>query len=313
MGMTKIFTDWSDELKASYGKKPIIARHNLHESEMFSDDGLADLLDRYPRERLGVYTMGDNPEEWRTFVKGDAGGLSGAELVKAVKTGRFWMNLRAVNHELDDYRDLCGRMFSEFDANTGQRTMKQDLGVLISSPNAQVFYHLDIPLVLLWQVRGIKRVWIYPPTADFAPDADIESVVLRETEEEFDYSPDFDEQAFLIDLEPGMVANWPQTAPHRIANHDMLNVSLSVEYMSIPALAHANMLYTNGVLRRKFGATPNRSRDVGARMWAKALAARAFKLTGARKTFQKNSPVRFRVDPQVEGGVVFLENESALA
>ena len=110
---------------------------------MFSDDGLASLLDRYPRDRLGVYTMGNDPQNWRTFVRGDAGNLSGEALLKAVKTGRFWLNLRAVNEHLEDYDALKQEMFSDFDARTGQRSLKQDLGVLISSPNAQVFYHLD--------------------------------------------------------------------------------------------------------------------------------------------------------------------------
>ncbi len=301
-----IFTNWDASHTQAYGQAAFVVEHDLHRNSMFDDEGLADLLDRYPRDRLGVYTMGDDPTHWKTFVRGTAGDLSGAELVQAVKSGRFWMNLRAVNTELDSYGDLCGRMFNALDERTGQKSLKHDLGVLISSPNAQVFYHLDIPLVTLWQVRGVKRVWIYPESPGFAPDTAIESVVLQETEEEFDFSPAFDDDAFVVDLEPGMMASWPQNAPHRIVNHDMMNVSLSVEYMSWPALARANMLYTNGVLRRRFGMSPNRTRDTGAKMWAKAALARALKLGGGRKVFRKDSPISFKVDPQREGGVAFL-------
>ena len=307
-----LIKNWTRETSDQYGRVPVLLSHDLHQRSMFSDDGQASLLDRYPRDRLGVYTMGNDPQNWRTFVRGDAGNLSGEALLKAVKTGRFWLNLRAVNEHLEDYDALKQEMFSDFDARTGQRSLKQDLGVLISSPNAQVFYHLDIPLVLLWQIRGVKRVWIYPESPEFAPDTDIESVVLRETEEEFEYQPGFDDNAWVVDLEPGMLANWPQNAPHRIENQNMLNVSLSVEYLTMPAIARANMLYYNGFVRRRFGANPDRRNDVGARMWIKAIAARALKLAGKRNAYQKASPVRFRVDPEIEGGDAFLpESEMA--
>ena len=152
-----LIKNWTRETSDQYGRVPVLLSHDLHQRSMFSDDGLASLLDRYPRDRLGVYTMGNDPQNWRTFVRGDAGNLSGEALLKAVKTGRFWLNLRAVNEHLEDYDALKQEMFSDFDARTGQRSLKQDLGVLISSPNAQVFYHLDIPLVLLWQISISRR------------------------------------------------------------------------------------------------------------------------------------------------------------
>ncbi|HWN35062.1 MAG TPA: hypothetical protein VNP03_20085 [Pseudonocardia sp.] len=37
----------------------------------------------------------------------------------------------------------------------------------MSSPNARVFYHSDVPGQTLVQLRGRKRIWIYPPTAPF--------------------------------------------------------------------------------------------------------------------------------------------------
>lgn len=307
-----IFKDWSDEAKRDYGRKPLILSHELHQRAMFSDDGLADLLERYPRDQLGVYTMGDDPTNWRSFVRGEPGDHSGAELLEMARTGRIWFNLRAVDRHLEDYAELRREMFEDFDRLTGQPSMKQDLGVLISSPRVQVFYHVDIPLVLLWQIKGVKRVWIYPEKPEFAPDEALEAIVLRETEEEFEYRPEFDDEAVVVDLEPGMVANWPLNGPHRVENHDMLNVSLSVEYLTMPAVAHANMLYFNGYMRRRFGAHPDRRRDTGARMWAKAAAARLIKLTGGKDVYRKDSPVRFRLDPKVEGGVAYL-HEGALA
>ncbi len=305
--MSSIITEWSQQNKDDYGKRPLTALHSLHQGDKYSDENLAKLLEEYPRNKLGVYTMGQDHENWKTFVPGDAGDLSGEEIIEAVKKGRIWLNLRAVNDDIDDYTQLCEQMFQEVDSYTGCSTYKQDLGVLISSPNAQVFYHLDIPLVLLWQLRGTKKVWIYPNSSDFAPDENIEGIVLKETEEEFEYNPDFDRHALEIELEPGMFASWPQFAPHRIENHDMLNVSLSVEYVTMQAILQANMMYTNGVLRRRFGSTPLRENSSLVSLWVKAAFARALKLTRSGQQYQNKFRSHFKIDLSEKDCVRFYD------
>ena len=41
--------------------------------ETIDDEGLARLLDQYPRDQLGVFTMGEDPKAWTTWRKGAAG------------------------------------------------------------------------------------------------------------------------------------------------------------------------------------------------------------------------------------------------
>jgi len=152
-------------------------------------------------------------------------------------------------------RALAGEVFGEKEAQVpGLRTMKRDLGVLISSPSAQVFYHLDVPLVSLWQIRGVKTVWAYPVEDPYVGAEALEAIVLRETAEQFAFDPAWDAGAAKVQLTPGRMLTWPQNAPHRIENGPMLNVSLSIEFMTAPAVMRANVLYANGVLRKR-GAT----------------------------------------------------------
>ena len=54
----------------------------------------------------------------------------------------------------------------------------RNAGILISSPNAQVYYHADLPGQSLWQIRGTKRVYIYPPVAPFLTPEQIERIIL---------------------------------------------------------------------------------------------------------------------------------------
>jgi hypothetical protein len=240
-----------------FGSALLGFNHDLHTRPMFDDAGLAALLDAYPRNRLGIFTMGEDPVDWRSWRCGRAPDLSGAELMEAVHAGRIWLNLRAANHHVADYEALAKEVFGAKETLIpGLRTFKRDLGVLISSANAQVFYHLDTPLVSLWQIRGQKTVRVYDRTASFLAPEQIEGVVLRETAEQMPFNPAWDEAAETIELAPGMMVTWPQNAPHRIVNGPMVNVSLSLEFMTPPALLRANVIYTNGLLRRRLGWTP---------------------------------------------------------
>lgn len=300
-----VLTDWDAAKAASFEKENIIAHHNLDRREMFSDDGLIDLLDRYPREEIGIYTMQiDNPLDRQSFRPGNASGLTGAELLRAVQDGRIWINMRRANQYLPEYADLTSEMFDEVEAGTpGLKTLKRDTSILISSPKAQVFYHFDVPLVMLWQIRGVKTVWLYPPKEPYLTDDQLETVVLKETEEEIDFDLSFDEAAEKISLEPGMLATWPQNGPHRIVNGDMVNVSLSCEFQTMKSVIRANAIYANGVLRRNFGMNPSIYGDGPISLYSKAFLARIFKILKLRKAFELKVQRSFEVDPGSENAV----------
>jgi hypothetical protein len=291
--MTNVAT-WPADVGKKFSHETLVVPHSLHNRPMFDDAGLISLLDRYPRERLGVFTMGKDPIDWRSWQSGKAGDLSGADLLAGVHAGRIWLNLRAANHYLEDYRALSDELFADKEANIkGIKTLKHDLGVLISSPNAQVFYHLDSPLVSLWQIRGIKSVRVYEPKSPFARPEQIEAVVLRETAEQIPFDPAWDQHAKEVTLEPGMMVTWPQNAPHRIVNGPMVNVSLSVEFMTPAALLRANVIYANGVLRRRFGMTPQIQKGLDPRALTKFGLARAFKIMNLQRAHEYRLPLSF--------------------
>jgi hypothetical protein len=294
--------DWPKNVANRFSHETLTMTHNLHERPMFNDDGLASLLDRYPRDKLGVFTMGSDPVDWRSWRSGKPSDLSGRELLAAVHTGRIWLNLRAANHYLDDYAALSDEIFSNKEGHIhGLKTLKHDLGVLISSPNAQVFYHLDSALVSLWQIRGTKFVRVYKPQAPFARPEQIEAVILRETPEQIPFDPSWDAEATAVTLEPGMMVTWPQNAPHRIVNGPMVNVSLSLEFMTPQALLRANVIYANGVLRRRFGMTPEIQKGLDPRALSKFGLSRAFKAINLQKAHQYKLPLSFDLRDAIPG------------
>lgn len=288
--------NWPGSTKSQFGSAILQSEHTLHNSPLFSDVALEALLDAYPRERLGVWTFADHGEGEEAPVKGDARDLSGREILEAVRRGRIWLNLRAANQLVGDYAGIGETIFDSLQNASGQKVLKRDMSVLISSPGIHVHYHLDIPLVALLQVRGEKTVWFYPATADFAPDERLEAIVLREQEEGLVFRNEFEDDAERLELKPGMGVTWPQNAPHRVQNGAMMNVSLSCEFMTLPALLRANAIYANGRLRRQFGAAPRRPGNVTPVTLGKAAMARVFKSFERQRTEAAPTPASFVLD-----------------
>ncbi|HEY9218577.1 MAG TPA: hypothetical protein VIO94_11045 [Phenylobacterium sp.] len=294
--------NWNPDKSRDFTRRTLGFRHDLHERPMFSDEGLASVLDRYPREQLGVFTMGRDPVAWETWRRGVAGELSGAELLAAAEAGRIWLNLRRTNEYLPDYAALCDEIFAEKERGApGLKTFKRDLGLLISSAEAQVFYHLDVALVSLWQIRGEKQVFVYPVKEPFVSEAQLERIVLRETAEQFAFDPAWDASADVARLTPGTMVTWPQNAPHRIENGPMLNVSLSLEFMTPAALLRANVIYANGVLRRRMGMSPRLRDGAGPVNLAKLGVARAAKALNLQRPNERVLTPSFRLDPAKPG------------
>lgn len=291
-----IIRDWTPERAEAFGREDLSFRHTLHERPMFGDDALAEVLDRYPRDQLGVYTMGDDPEDHGTWRRGTAEGVSGRELLGMVRGGRVWLNLRAANTHLPEYQALSDEIFADKERHVrGLKTFKRDVGLLISSGSVQVFYHFDVPLVSLWQVRGGKRVWVYPPKPPFVTDAQLEAVVLREQAEQIPYNRAWDAHAQVFDLDPGAMVTWRQNAPHRVENQGELSVSLSIEFMTPAAAVRANEIYANGVLRRRLGWTARVSDRPTLAAFGKLALARAVKALNLHKPISSAPPATFRL------------------
>lgn len=291
-----VVTDWTADKAARFGRADLRFRHDLHARPLFDDAGLERVLDLYPRERLGVFTMGEDPTDWRSWRRGAAAGLTGDRLLEAVHAGRIWLNLREVGEHLPDYAALSDEIFADLEGHaSGLRTLKRDMGLLISSANTQVFYHLDVPLVTLWSLRGEKRLYVYPPEAPYVAADELEAIVLKNKPEQFAFDPAWDAQAQVFDMAPGDMITWRQNAPHRVVNGPMLNVSLSIEFMTPQALMRANVIYANGLLRRRAGLDLRVQARPGPTAFAKFGLARAAK--AVRRSPGKTAPrIDFRLD-----------------
>lgn len=281
-------------------REAAVHTHGLNAQGFAEDAWLAALLDRCPADLFDINLYDYDAEGQVSLRTGARGRLSGAELLEAIKAGRLWVNIRNAQAAAPDLWDAAMAEFARIQqAYPGMKAVTNAGQLILSSPKARVPYHFDPAGVVLFHLRGRKRIFVYPGDEAHLPEACMEQVVARQTTEELPYVRAFEGDATVIDLEPGQALTWPLYAPHRVENLDRFCVSLSMDFQTWPSRWRNGALYTNAVLRSR-GARP-RPTDV---MHTPELAARwAASLALKRVGGLKSRIAQFERDFEPELGV----------
>jgi hypothetical protein len=307
MGSTNnaMVTGWSAQKVADFGSVPLQFDHKLQRHPLFSDEALARLIENAKREDYLVNTMDVTTHDLSSRQEGEIRDLSGQAVLQAVENGHIWILLLHQQRSNALYRDLLHRIYDEFsDRVPGFKPYLLNMAILISSPNVQVYYHCDIPGQMLWQIRGIKRVYVYPNRAPFLDQACLEKIALDEsTEFSLPYQRSFDDHAVIYDLQPGQMLHWPVNSPHRIVNGNCVNVSFATEHFTRSLRRRYFVNYANGVLRAQRGWSDLSQKTTGLGYWGKLAVAAAHRLTDTQTRRKKIAKVQFAVDPTAPNGV----------
>lgn len=297
-----IIPNWTDQHSEKFQNEAFKVKHTLSTTGLFTDEALADLLDRHPRSHLDVCTLGDHPVYEYKFKSGDARNVDGATLIEAVKAGAIWMNLRKAMNLHPEYKAVLDQMYGELSANTGQNSFNANGGILISSPTAKVPFHFDATETILWHVRGHKRMYLYPQNKTFLPDEEYENLMFNQTEDYLPYDPDMDHAAQCFDLYDDEMITWPLNAPHRVQNKTFC-VSVTTEYSTAQSSIKNSVMYANAVLRQKFGMSPKWHPHDRVKNTIKAGAGKVLRKVGVLDGLQKQDLVSFVVDKNARGFV----------
>lgn len=299
--------------KADFGRRPLVATHNLHQSELFTDAALIDLLDHFPRKYIYALTMGTDPERRDENRLALHDGVSGAELLRAVKNGRLWLNITRVDRSDRRYRALIDQLYAQLAVQVPGFAPDSTQGtLLISSPHALVYYHADGPASILWHLRGRKRIWVYPALDErYVKRELLEDIFVGVGHEYLPYENAYDQAAVVYDLEPGQWVIWPQNAPHRLTNMDSVNVSLSTEHFTRQGRWRSRVYGANRFFRTRLGLRNLSTREEGPVAVMKAVLHRLAREAGLDRLQTKAHTPSMRVDPDAPGGVVMLEENAA--
>lgn len=301
-------------LPGDFGRRLVRGVHTLELSELFADEALADLLERMPPGRVHAVSMGHDEADTRGGIRHvRCDGVPGAELLRAVRNGRLWLNLSRVDRADARWRQLIDQLYTLLAQQLpGFAPQSSHGNLLISSPQARVAYHADGPASVLWHVRGRKRLWVYPAGDErIAPREALEDIVAGVRDEYLPYEPRWDAQADVHDLEPGQWIAWPQNAPHRVDNLGELNVSLATEHFTAATRRHAHVLAANRWLRLRFGRTGASLDEHGVAALLKTLAHRIVRRAGLDPAPPKQHACTLRIDAEAPGGTRPLDEPSA--
>jgi hypothetical protein len=303
----RVFTNWDHTHSALWGQQPIRLSHELHQSPRFSVEALASLIERYPREHYSLVQTGARGAN-RVWREGEIGKLSGRQVMDAIARGGLWLNMRDIGAIDSRYRAMIDQMLGEVAAKVpGFEVRTHQESILISAPDAQVYYHADLPGQGLIQLVGRKRVYVYPSAPPFITARHLEDIALYNVEVDMPYQPWYDDHAKIFDIGPGEMLSWPLNAPHRVENLDSFSVSMTVSF-SNDQIRRAEIVHlANGLLRHRFGYAPKTRNLRGPSFVAKAVLQKFGRDSGwVKRARDARRPIEFRLDAAHPGGIVEL-------
>ena len=301
-----IFTSWDERTSALWGRQPIFIEHRLHQSPLFSRQAIAALIEKYPREHYNIFSMSAQKENKFYWRQGDLNGHSGEQVLDTIANSRLWLNLRKANVVDRRYGELLDAILGELAWRIpGFASVRHECGILVSSPSAQVYYHVDLGGQMLFQILGRKRLYFYAPDEPFITAEHLERTSISSAGVDIPYREWFEDYARVHqDFVPGQMVHWPLFAPHRVENYDCLNVSMTLEFTTSTMMRTQIVNLANGALRAKFGRSPRSRAISGPVFWTKAaLWASLRKSSWLKKARSGHTKIDFLLDRRAPGGI----------
>ncbi len=287
---------WDHTHARRLGRDVLQTPHRLAELPMFSDEGLAAILDQYPREALCVNTMGENPAHPNQLRTGLLGAHSGIELLRMVRYGRIRLRLRNIvqhHRELDGVvQRLCGEMM---ECQPGLRTSAHDGDLEIASPGALTYYRYDVNPVVFWQIRGQRNVWVYPTHAPFVHTTTLEETIIAGRHRHVYFEPAFDDHALQVRHGNGAALALPQHRPYRVVNGDTLSVTLTTKFQTPESRIQNEIHCANRMLKRFLPVFGQSTRTSGYQAVVKRVLLRAMKQPACAPIAEPE--ISFRLEP----------------
>ena len=296
---------WTNEHSKILAKGVVTFEHGLRDTGLFTDDALIDLLDRHPSELLDVCSRETSPDpkfpgRLRT---GDFRDCSGKDLVAAAKEGWIWINMREAMLIYPEYKAILDDMYADFSAASGRKVFTPKGGILITSPVARTPYHFDKTEVVLWHIRGKKRLFVYPLEDKFISDKSFEQTLINPIDDDLPYELAFDDAAQVVDLKEGQAITWPLNSPHRVENSEFC-VSVTTEYSTTESGIKNAAMVANATWRERFGGGSTYSQQSKAGRVVRSVFGRTLRKAGFAVVNRPKDLVTFKIDPNVPGFIV---------
>ncbi len=307
-----------DATLAAINHRPVTFRHGLAEQALLDDDHLARLIEIAAAAGPEHYNLSLVEEDengaprWVQGLLSNNGQVDGARVLNMIRSGRLWLQIEHLAELAPHLHTLIVDAFDELSARAkGFSYRNLYCNLLISGPQARVTPHIDAAEVILWHIRGRKRMWLYDPAEFPVPERTVESIILREQLEDIHFPEEWDGKGLALDAEPGMAISFPYLWTHSVENLGELNVSLQTEYHHPRSIRRYGALFASGLARRRLGMEPAAADPGSLAESLRAMVGLAAKALHLNRETERRIVAAFVIDENAEGHVRRFTSDDA--
>lgn len=269
------FPDIRAEFGAAYPDRPVKLRHLLCDNPVFELDRLLALAKNLPPDKI-EYNSADLSLNCDPSAPAP-NGLSLEQTIERIDDCGSWVVLKNVerDREFAALMEVClGEIEPAARPATGPMHRKEAF-VFISSPRAVTPFHMDPEHNILLQIRGDKKMTIYPHSDYVIAPPEKHEAFHAGGHRNMEHREAFDARAEIFDLKAGEAVYVPVKAPHHVRVGEQASVSFSITWRSRRSDAEARLHLMNAMLRR-LGARPPLPGAAPARDRLKIFAHRVY-------------------------------------
>jgi hypothetical protein len=245
----------AEQFNRHFAREPFLIGHQLCEHPLFEVERLLELARRLPA-RCIEYNAGELPVSV-DHSQTPLNGLSAEETIRRIAECKSWMVLKYVEQDAE-YGSLlqaCLNAVRPHSEPIAPGMCGGEAFIFLTSPGSVTPYHIDPEHNFLLQVRGSKTVHLY--------DGRDRELLTEEHLENFysdrgrniPHRAEYDENAWVFDLQPGYGLHFPVTYPHWVKNGDDVSISFSITFRT-PDLDRRRALYQMNAAMRGRGWNP---------------------------------------------------------
>jgi hypothetical protein len=267
---TKVF-------KENFDREPFGLTHNLSGLDLFSDDSLRALANKY-EEKRDYYVAGGAPKPGAKFYSvvkiDDKPGVAYDKL----DSGAFRILLKRPEDKDPRFKKLLDDMFSQvIDLKGGlgdDKVERIEAAVFISSAATTTPFHFDPEIAFFCQIAGEKIYHVYSPSA--VSESELEDFYNRGVVDiaQVDLEGRDKTREHVFNLVAGKGLHQPQNAPHWVETGAGRSISFSFVFETTATRAVSKARGFNHYLR-KMGMKP---KAIGARAGSDKVKAKAMSM-----------------------------------
>jgi hypothetical protein len=247
---------WDFRRSGRIDREVVSTPHRLAELSYFRGEGLADLIDRFPRYAIVVEEAqggeaGLPPTEHRV---GSIGRLRGQQIIDEVRHGQYSVILRDIGKHSVKLSSVLNRLNQEMmECSESLRIRKLTGDLYLASPGLSTPLRCDTDPTVHWQITGNQSL-IHYPVRVIDSHQRIQRLLCKNRDAAYrnpmNYDPSIEAVAWEQCLEAGLMQSILPATPHRIITHRGISLTLITRYQTESSLRSDDVLLANDWLNR---------------------------------------------------------------